>query len=145
MARAVRQCDRRWFLGSAAALTIASVACESREPPHIAVSLRGAGASFPSPLYERWFLEYGRLTGTTLVYKASGSSDGIQAILTDRTDFAGTDIPMDDDELAQAGDVIHVPMTLGAVAIVYNLPDGPSALKLDGPTLARIFLGDVTT
>ncbi len=110
-----------------------------RSDAHIA----GAGATFPAPLYERWALEYGRETGVSVAYRASGSSDGILAITTDRTDFAGTDAPMTDDQLDQAGDVLHVPMTLGAVAIAYNVPDVPNELKLDGPTLSGIFQGDV--
>jgi phosphate transport system substrate-binding protein len=112
------------------------------------VTLTGAGSSFDNPLFSKAFAEYTKINPSVQVnYQSVGSGAGIKA-LTDKTvDFGATDAPMTDDQLAAAGGptaVVHVPVTLGAVAITYNLPSVEQPIKLDGPTLADIFLGTIT-
>ncbi len=108
--------------------------------------LTGAGATFPNPLYTRWFSDYKSSVapGVEVNYQSIGSGGGIKQITEKTVDFGASDAPMSDDELSKAPGIQHVPTTLGAVVITYSL-DGVSApLKLDGPTLAQIFLGKIT-
>lgn len=117
--------------------------------PGEAQSLNGAGATFPQPLYSKWFDEYAKLTGVKVNYQGNGSGAGKKAITDQTADFAGSDSFMTDAELkaAQAkcgAPVINFPTTLGAVVVTYNVPGLESAkLKMDGELIAGIFLGDV--
>jgi phosphate transport system substrate-binding protein len=119
---------------------IGLVACANREtrdlPP-----VHGVGATFPAPLYQRWTNRYAAESGARVTYSAVGSTRGIEAIMTDTADFGSSDAPLNDDQLEQAGDVLHVPITLGAVAVVYNLPGAPEELRLSGDVAADLFLG----
>ena len=108
--------------------------------------LTGAGATFPNPLYTRWFSDYKSsvASGVEVNYQSIGSGGGIKQITEKTVDFGASDAPMSDDELAKAAGVQHIPTTLGAVVMTYNL-DGVSApLKLDGDTIAKIYLGKIT-
>lgn len=122
--------------------------CNQSSPPsgdpQTVPSIRGEGATFPEPLYRKWFAEYALEKGVRVAYNARGSSAGIESVMLDTADFGASDAPMTDDELSQAGAVLHIPMTLGAVAVVYNLPDAPAELKLTPEVLARIYLGEIT-
>jgi phosphate transport system substrate-binding protein len=111
-----------------------------------AKGLNGAGATFPAPLYTRWFEEYRKLTGVEVNYQAIGSGGGIRAITDKTVDFGATDGPMTDDQLKAAGaGILHIPMTLGAVVPIYNIPEQPGqAVRFSGETLAGIFLGEIT-
>jgi phosphate transport system substrate-binding protein len=104
----------------------------------------GAGATFPFPLYSKWFSEYNKLhPNLKFNYQSIGSGGGIKQF-TDRTvDFGATDAPMKDDQIAKAPDVVHIPTVLGADVVAYNLP-GVSTLRLSPETLANIFLGKIT-
>ncbi len=104
----------------------------------------GTGATFPAPLYQRWINRYAAERGGKVSYSAVGSSRGIEAVMTDGADFGASDAPMSDDQLQQAGDVLHVPMTLAAIAIVYNVPGASDELKLAPDVLADLFLGTIT-
>jgi phosphate transport system substrate-binding protein len=110
-------------------------------------SLTGAGATFPAALYSKWFAEYHRLTGVEVNYQSIGSGGGIKAIQDMTADFGATDGAMTDAQLkdARGGEVLHVPMALGAVVATYNLPELPASAKLrfSPETLAAIFLGDI--
>jgi phosphate transport system substrate-binding protein len=111
-----------------------------------AVALTGAGATFPAPLYSKWFDEYATKSGVRINYQSIGSGGGIRQLSEQTVDFGATDSPMKDDELAAAkgGPVLHVPTVLGAVVIIYNVPElGQTPLKLTGPVLADIFLGRI--
>ena len=110
-----------------------------------AQSLTGAGATFPNPIYQKWFSDYGKANpGVTFNYQAIGSGGGQKQILEGTVDFGASDGPMDDASLAKApGKILHIPTVAGAVAITYNLP-GVTSLKLDGPVLADIYLGKIT-
>jgi phosphate transport system substrate-binding protein len=109
-------------------------------------ALTGAGATFPAPLYTKWFDTYARETGVRINYQSIGSGGGIRQFTEGTVDFGATDAPMTDQQVAAVkGNVQHVPTVLGAVVTTYNLPSlGSSPLRFDGPTLADIFLGRIT-
>src|SRR5690606_19382778 len=108
--------------------------------------LTGAGASFPYPIYSRWFDEYHKQTGIQINYQSIGSGGGVRQVLARTVDFGATDAPMTDEELAQAErPIVHIPTVLGAVSVVYNIPGIPeSGLKLTPDVLADSFLGEST-
>jgi phosphate transport system substrate-binding protein len=109
----------------------------------LALLVNGAGATFPYPLYSKWFNEYHRLhPEVQLNYQSIGSGGGIKQITEKTVDFGASDAPMTDEELTRAPGVLHVPTVLGAVAIVYNGP--PAGLKLTPELLSGIFLGKIT-
>ncbi len=107
------------------------------------VTLLGAGATFPYPLYAKWFDVYYKKTGVKVNYQAIGSGGGIRQLLARTVDFGATDAPMSDEELAKApGKIVHIPMALGAVVVAYNVPRVKS-LRLTPKVLADIFLGKI--
>lgn len=113
--------------------------------PDEAKALTGAGATFPAVLYTKWFNEYDKVTGVKVNYQAIGSGGGIKAIQDGTVDFGASDGPMTDDQLKAAkGPVLHIPMTLGATVVTYNLPEVTDQLKFTGDTLAGIYLGQIT-
>lgn len=107
------------------------------------VSLTGAGATFPYPVYSRWFAEYGKANPVRINYQSQGSGAGIRQITEGTVDFGASDAPMTDEELARRPDVLHVPTVLGAVTLAYNLPGFTGTLNLDGDAIAGIFLGQI--
>ncbi|HEX9015623.1 MAG TPA: phosphate ABC transporter substrate-binding protein PstS [Chloroflexota bacterium] len=109
-----------------------------------AKELTGAGATFPYPLYSKWFDVYATQKGVKINYQSVGSGAGIQQLTAKTVDFGASDAPMTDDQIKATGqDVLHIPTTMGPVAITYNLPGVQSGLKLSGDTLAGIFLGTI--
>ncbi|MEP7001956.1 MAG: phosphate ABC transporter substrate-binding protein PstS [bacterium] len=108
--------------------------------------LTGAGATFPYPLYSKWFDAYSAKAGVKINYQAIGSGGGIRQLSEQTVDFGGTDAPMTDAELAKAkgGSILHIPTALGAVALIYNLGGVTQPLKLTGDVLAAIYQGQVT-
>ncbi len=110
------------------------------------ITLLGIGASFPAPLYERWFSEYNKLHPEVQVnYQALGSGAGIKQFQQGLIDFAASDAAMTDNEIsAVKNGVVMLPMTAGSVVLTYNLPGGPSELKLSREAYSGIFLGKVT-
>ncbi len=114
-------------------------------PSGTRVDLTGAGATFPYPLYSRWFNEYATLTNVRINYQSIGSGGGIRQVVARTVDFGATDVPMTDAELASAGmPVLHIPTVIGAVAITYNLPGLSRPLNLSPDVIADIFLGTIT-
>lgn len=108
------------------------------------MALTGAGATFPNPVYSKWFDAFYRSTGHQINYQSLGSGAGVKQYTQGTVDFGATDGPMTDEEItAVDGKVLHVPTVLGAVVLTWNLP-GVSALRLDGGTIADIFLGRIT-
>jgi phosphate transport system substrate-binding protein len=107
--------------------------------------INGAGATFPQQLYTKWFDEYRKVDpSVSFNYQGIGSGGGQAQILNETVDFGASDGPMSDDKLAKAPRALwHIPTVAGAVAICYNL-DGDPQIKLDGPTLAGIYLGTIT-
>ncbi len=147
---------RKWFIPLAALMALALVlaGCATTAPtsttPTVqqAKSLNGAGATFPQPLYTTWFDEYYKLTGVQVNYQGVGSGAGINQIIAGTVDFGASDGIMTANQTANAegagGPILHIPMTSGAEAIVYNLPSIPSGqIKLTGDVLANIYLKNI--
>ena len=110
------------------------------------VDLNGAGATFPQPIYNKWFHDYATKTGVKINYQAIGSGGGIRQLSDQTVDFGASDSPMSDKDIAAAkgGPVMHVPTVLGAVVMGYNLPELTQPLKLTGDAIADIFQGKIT-
>lgn len=138
-------------------LLIASACSESRDARGAAdsvalpdatgtrVDLIGAGATFPYPLYARWFNEYATRSNVRINYQSIGSGEGVRQMLAGAVDFGATEVPMTDGELSQSSSaIVHIPTALGAVGITYNLPELSRPLRLSGEVLADIFLGTIT-
>jgi phosphate transport system substrate-binding protein len=105
--------------------------------------LNGAGATFPFPLYSKWFAEYNKLRPSLQFnYQSIGSGGGIQQVTNKTVDFGASDAPMKDEQLAKAPGTIHVPTVMGAVVVTYNEP--LADLKLTPEALAGIYLGTIT-
>ena len=114
--------------------------------PVAAQSLTGAGATFPNPIYTKWFDAYNKKTGIQINYQSIGSGGGIRQYTEGTVDFGATDGPMNESQIqAVSGNVLHVPAVLGAVVVTYNLPSlGDTKLKFDGNLLVGIFMGRIT-
>src|ERR1700719_190803 len=109
------------------------------------MTINGAGATFPYPIYSKWCDEYATVDPSVRFnYQSIGSGGGQKQILAQTVDFGASDGPMSDNNLAKApAKILHIPTVAGADVLTYNLPDNPQ-LKLDGPTIADIFLGKIT-
>jgi phosphate transport system substrate-binding protein len=114
--------------------------------PVAAQSLTGAGATFPNPIYTKWFDAYNKKTGVRINYQSIGSGGGIRQFTEGTVDFGATDGPMNESQIAAVNaNVLHVPTVLGAVVVTYNVPSlGATKLKFDGTLLTDIFMGRVT-
>ena len=110
------------------------------------VTLQGTGATFPAPLYERWFAEYNKLHPNVQInYQALGSGAGIKQFQQNLVDFGASDAAMTDEEMAAVKNgAVLLPMTAGSIVLSYNLPDGPAELKLSREAYVGIFLGKIT-
>src|SRR5436853_4142900 len=108
------------------------------------MTINGAGATFPYPIYSKWFDEYAKVDPSVRFnYQSIGSGGGQKQILAQTVDFGASDGPMSDDNLAKApGKILHIPTVAGADVVAYNLPENP-ALKLDADAIAGIFLGQI--
>jgi phosphate transport system substrate-binding protein len=107
--------------------------------------LNGAGATFPYPLYSKWFDEYNRINPQVRInYQSIGSGGGIQQLKARTVDFGASDAPLSDQEAkSMPGPVVHIPTVAGAVVMAYNLPEIRKALRLSGDTVAGIYLGEI--
>jgi len=110
-------------------------------------TLNGAGATFPNPMYQKWFSEYHKLhPDVEFNYQSIGSGGGIRQVLAGTVDFGASDGPMTDEQLSQAKTkILHVPTVLGAVVPAYNIPGVSAEIKFTPQALAGIFLGKITT
>jgi phosphate transport system substrate-binding protein len=133
-----------------AVMALAAAACgggqstSGTEAP--VVQINGAGATFPYPIYSKWFSEYNTLHPNIRInYQSIGSGGGVRQ-LQNQTVFSGaSDYPMTDEQLAgSAGAIVHLPTVVGSVVPVYNLPGVTAELRFTGPILADIFLGKIT-
>jgi phosphate transport system substrate-binding protein len=124
-------------VGLVAAVGTAAVAADD-------LLINGAGATFPAPLYSKWFSDYNKLHGDLKFnYQAIGSGGGIKQITEKTVDFGASDAPLTDEQLTKAAGLLHIPTVMGAVTVTFNLP-GVTALKLTPEALAGIFLGKIT-
>jgi phosphate transport system substrate-binding protein len=114
-------------------------------PQGATVQINGAGATFPNPIYSKWFSEYNKLHPEVQInYQSIGSGGGIRQVTEQTVFFGATDGPMTEEQLKAApGPIVHLPTVLGAVVPVYNLPGVEGELKFSGTVLADIFLGKV--
>jgi len=128
-------------------LSIAAIGClfAAQTGVFAQMLINGAGATFPYPIYSKWFDEYAKVDPSVRFnYQSIGSGGGQNQILAQTVDFGASDGPMSDENLAKApGKILHIPTVAGAVVVTYNIPGDPK-LKLDGPTLADVFLGKIT-
>src|SRR5579872_3603921 len=108
--------------------------------------LNGAGATFPYPIYSKWFSEYNKQHPDIQInYQSIGSGGGIRQVSEGTVDFGASDGPMSDDQLSAAKNKItHIPTVLGAVVPAYNIPGFNGNINFSGATLANIFLGRIT-
>jgi phosphate transport system substrate-binding protein len=113
-------------------------------PVYSITQLNGAGASFPYPLYSKWFNEYQKKKkDLRFNYRPIGSGGGVRQVIAGTVDFGASDVPLKDKERQKIKDpVLEIPMVKGAVVVVYNLP-GIKGLILDGETMANIFMGKI--
>jgi len=110
-------------------------------------TLNGAGATFPNPIYQKWFSEYHKLhSDVQFNYQSIGSGGGIRQVLAQTVDFGASDGPMTDEQLSQAKiKVVHIPTVLGAVVPAYNVPGVNEELKFSPQVIAGIFSGKITS
>ena len=109
-----------------------------------AAEITGAGATFPAPIYAKWAEAYKAATGNAMNYQAIGSGGGVKQITAKTVDFGASDDPIPGDKLAQDG-LVQFPAVIGGIVPVANLEGvAPGAMKLDGPTLAKIFAAEIT-
>ena len=131
---------------SALAFLVVSIACNGgASSGNGSVSLEGAGATFPNPLYQKWLSEYGKLhPNVKMDYQSIGSGGGIKQIKEQTVDFGASDAPMKDEDLKSApGEILHIPTVLGAVVLTYNLQTINQALRFSPETISDIFLGKI--
>src|SRR5438552_4086668 len=133
----------RWLAGLLCSLP--AVLGSGVQPVAAQMTMNGAGATFPYPIYSKWFDEYARVDPSVRFnYQSIGSGGGQKQITARTVDFGASDGPMSDENLAKApGKILHIPTVAGADVIAYNLPENP-ALKFDADTVAAIFRGKIT-
>ncbi len=107
------------------------------------LTITGAGASFPFPIYSRWFSIYSRENPVRINYQSIGSGGGIRQMIAGTVDFGATDAPLTEEDLERIPGTLSIPTVLGAVVLTYNLPGLEAPVRLDGETLAAIFLGEL--
>jgi phosphate transport system substrate-binding protein len=131
--------------GGGAPPSTASAPPAGESPAAAPGQINGAGATFPSPLYSKWFDEYHKLHPDVRInYQPIGSGGGIRQLINQTVFFGATDSPMTDEQLKSApGPIVHLPTVLGGVVPVYNVPGVSAELRFSGPLLADVFLGRV--
>ena len=134
---------------SACGLIATGLAACSSDDSGSGGTINGAGSTFAAPLYSEWGSQFNDQEGITVNYAAVGSGDGQAQFIAGTVDWAGTDPALEDSQIKQVEDKdgtepVHIPTALGAVTVSYNLPGVKSGLKLDGATIADIFLGNIT-
>jgi phosphate transport system substrate-binding protein len=112
----------------------------------VAQQINGAGATFPYPIYSKWFAEYNRMHPNVQInYQSIGSGGGIRQLTNQTVFFGASDGPMTNDQIFAAGArILHLPTVLGGVVPVYNIPGVSGEIRFQGPVLASIFLGKIT-
>src|SRR5215213_225333 len=133
-----------WF--SALIFLFASIACNNNVGSGSgSVTLQGAGATFPAPLYQKWLSEYGNLHPNVKIdYQSIGSGGGIKQLKEQTVDLGASDAPMKDEDMRSAsGEIVHIPTVLGAVVITYNLEGINQPLHFSPEVIADIFLGKI--
>jgi phosphate transport system substrate-binding protein len=112
---------------------------------HAGTTITGAGSTFVQPLVSQWISPLGSAYGYELQYSGVGSGAGVSAITSRTVDFGASDAPLTPDQFSACNGCEQIPWALGATAVLYNLPGVKNLLHMDGPTLANIFMGKITT
>ncbi|HLQ67296.1 MAG TPA: phosphate ABC transporter substrate-binding protein PstS [Candidatus Limnocylindrales bacterium] len=139
---------KNWCAAAALlAVALVPVACSQKSGGGTggeAVTLTGAGATFPYPLYSKWFEMYRQKTGVQINYQSIGSGGGIQQVRAGTVDFGASDAPLADSLLQQMPrPVLHFPTVAGAVVLAYNVPDVAQAIQLTPAAIVDIFMGRI--
>src|SRR4051812_48303486 len=129
-------------LTSAVLIALAVIAAAGAKSTDTSIS--GAGSTFVSPLVSTWTPAVGEAFGLTLQYSPVGSGAGIAAISNRQVDFGASDAPLTPDQASACKGCVQIPWALSATSVAYNVPGAPTHLKLDGRTISRIFLGQIT-
>ena len=143
--------DRRnlsiWLLAGILLVSFLPIAISAKAFAQSSIAINGAGASFPFPLIDTWRVEYPKVQpGVSLNYQSIGSGGGIAQFTAKTVDFGATDSPLNQERTAALpAPAVHIPEAIGSVVAVYNLPGMEKGLKLTGPLLAEIFVGNITT
>jgi phosphate transport system substrate-binding protein len=134
---------RKW-LSFGAVLIAAAIAVGGASARSTDTTITGAGSTFVSPLVQTWQQPVGQALGVTLNYNPIGSGGGIAAITTRTVEFGASDAPLTPDQFAACKECIQIPWALSATSVLYNLNGVKNLLHMDGPTLAKIFMGQIT-
>jgi phosphate transport system substrate-binding protein len=129
---------------AAVAALVAAAAAGASTAKHSGTTIVGAGSTFVSPLVITWTPAVSSQLGYELQYSPIGSSGGINAITGRTVDFGATDAPLSPDQFSACSGCVQIPWALAATSVMYNLPGAKNLLHMDGPTLAKIFMGQVT-
>src|ERR1700730_7009612 len=124
-------------------LALAGIIGAAGMPPAAALDISGAGATFPYPIYAKWADAYKKETGVSMNYQSIGSGGGIKQIKAKTVTFGATDAPLTGKDLEESG-LSQFPAVMGGIVPVVNLEGiKPGELVIDGPTLTKIYLGDI--
>ena len=127
---------------AAAAVALTAIAAAGAKSNDTTIT--GAGSSFVSPLVSVWTPAVGSAFGYTLQYSPVGSGAGIAAITNRQVDFGASDAPLSTDQASACKSCVQIPWALSATSVAYNVPGAPAHLNLDGKTISKIFLGQIT-
>ena len=134
---------KRMLTTLAAVLLIGAIAVVSAGAKSSDETITGAGSSFVAPLVSLWAADYGQKTGTKIAYSPVGSGAGIAAITARQVDFGASDAPLSPEQFNACKGCVQIPWALSATAIMYNVSGVPNNLRLTGPVLANIYLGNI--
>jgi phosphate transport system substrate-binding protein len=129
---------------AAALLAVVVAGAASAKTHRQTATISGAGSTFVSPLVAQWISPIGSAYGIELQYSAIGSGGGVAAITSRTVDFGASDAPLTPDQFSACNGCEQIPWALGGTSIMYNLPGVKNLLHIDGPTLAKIFMGQIT-
>jgi phosphate transport system substrate-binding protein len=133
-------------LAVAAACAAVAVSTAGASPArHAGTTISGAGSTFVSPLVAQWIAPVGAAYGYELQYSPVGSGAGVASITSRTVDFGASDAPLTPDQFTACNGCLQIPWALGATSVMYNLPGVKNLLHMDGPTLAKIFMGQITS
>jgi phosphate transport system substrate-binding protein len=128
---------------AAALLAVVVAGTADAQAARHATTLSGAGSTFVAPLVSQWIAPIGAAYGIELQYSAIGSGGGVAAITSRTVDFGASDAPLTPDQFSACKGCVQIPWALGATSVMYNLPGVKNLLHMDGPTLAKIFSGQI--
>src|SRR3954454_1985792 len=129
------------LIAAVAAVLVAAAAATAKSND---TNITGAGSTFVAPLVSAWVHGWGPAFGYNVQYSAVGSGAGIAAVTNKQVDFGASDAPLSPDQANACGDCVQIPWALSAVSVFYNVPGAPTHVNLDGATISKIFLGQIS-